>query len=478
MKNNNNEKSAVDKLDAVNDFEKNDLSDELDRLAQTFREELKKAQADAELSEKIGEIIQGIDEEPEADSAELCACCGERKRDKSCGEDYEYCSECREAMRRYPLGVSSILAVAIAAVLAFVSMTVFLTDFKGYDSFKKAEKASKEHKMNTALSAYDDALNSFEANEIVAKKAYYKSAEAIFSVMPYGVGSVQDITARLATALNNIEAKMPIYGSYNSLSDDAAVYSATVGLVNKIMSDEKYADFDGEDNETYKKIMDEFEALLEQKVTIKHIDGTTSKVDASKSLIKFTECSFAYATRHFTDAEVALRYIEENDPSALWMYAYELGCIELQAGDPAKARRYASALYNLNNESVDSYTLYSTIERMSGNNDKALDWADKGLKVNADSSDLLRMKAASHIVDGKYDEAYSVLNKALGNDGYGVLYFTYAVVLNELQKNDELKSLNATLETSQIPYTDRMNDYFAGKLSAKELFTEGTGDVQ
>ncbi len=470
--------TAVDKLESANDFESSELNDELDRLARTFQEELEKAKADAELSERMGELIQGIEDEEEYNEEDYCQCCGERKRDKSVAENYEYCSVCREAMRHYPLSASLIAVLTVMVVAAIVSVMVFVNDFTGYDKLAQAEKAVSEQKLFTALENYDEAIASFEQNEITAKKAYYNSAKVLMNSMPEGVNSMSEITSRLKKALGTIEAKMPVYDSYNSLSDNAAVLSATLGLFYETVNSEKYGEFDGENEEMYAEIMTAIGALTDSEVMVKHIDGTSTKVAASEPIVRFAQYMFAYATNHLEDAKQYLEMTAEIGSEYKWMYAYELGCVELQTGSRAEAEKCAKQLYESNIESPEGYTLYSSIERMKGNTDKAIEWADKGLAFARNAVDLYRMKGMAYIVAGEYEKALAELEKGLAAEDYGLMYFTYAVVLNELGKTEELEKVNKQLEEYELEYSDRMNDYFAGKLTAKQLFTEGTGDVE
>ena len=470
--------TAVDKLESANDFESSELNDELDRLARTFQEELEKAKADAELSERMGEIIQGIDDEEEYNEEDYCQCCGERKRDKSVSENYEYCSVCREAMRHYPLSASLIAVLAVMVIAAIASMVVFVNDFTGYDKLAQAEKAVSEQKLFTALENYDEAIAGFEQNEITAKKAYYNSAKVLMNSMPEGVNSMSEITSRLKKALGTIEAKMPVYASYNSLSDDAALLSATLNLFYETVNSEKYGEFDGKDEEMYAEIMTEIGSLTDSEVMIKHIDGTSTKVSTSEPIVRFAQYMFAYATNHLEDAKQYLEMTAEIGSEYKWMYAYELGCVELQTGSRAEAEKCAKQLYESNIESPEGYALYSSIERMKGNTDKAIEWADKGLAAARNAVDLYRMKGMAYIVAGEYEKALAELEKGLAAEDYGLMYFTYAVALNELGKTEELEKVNKQLEEYELEYGDRMKDYFAGKLTAKQLFTEGTGDVE
>ena len=100
------------------------LNDELEMLAGIFREELKNAEdmPEEEFIEAYADELGIIPEE------DLCECCGERRKDKTYGNSYQYCSVCRENMKHYPLGAVSVL-ITIAVIILSVSsvMTFFVS---------------------------------------------------------------------------------------------------------------------------------------------------------------------------------------------------------------------------------------------------------------------------------------------------------------------------------------------------------------
>jgi len=52
------------------------------------------------------------------------------------------------------------------------------------------------------------------------------------------------------------------------------------------------------------------------------------------------------------------------------------------------------------------------------------------------------------------------------------------VVENELGNKDEVKQVKKDLKEVSLEITERVDDYLDGKMTAKQLFTEGVGDVQ
>ena len=102
-------KKPAKSKDVVSGYKMSALDEELERLAEMFREELKN-QGEEEDDEEVLRDSQGIIYEDE-----VCECCGERRRAKNS----EYCKVCQEAMRKYPLSLSMII-VALVVVSAFL----------------------------------------------------------------------------------------------------------------------------------------------------------------------------------------------------------------------------------------------------------------------------------------------------------------------------------------------------------------------
>ena len=77
---NENEESLEASLDKTEDYEQNQLNDELEKLAETFRVELKKPKESGDIKVSDKEVVDENDNAiPEE---ELCECCGERRKDK------------------------------------------------------------------------------------------------------------------------------------------------------------------------------------------------------------------------------------------------------------------------------------------------------------------------------------------------------------------------------------------------------------
>lgn len=469
--------SAIDKSQEYSDKA---LDDELEKLAETFRQELKKAQAmtEEELI-KNGIIIQQYeDDEGVIPEEELCKCCGEQRRDKKYGESYEYCKNCREAMRRYPLSIPGIVTLAAMVFVAVVSIFSFAADFNIYNTVRQGDKYLSENKKYSALTSYDTAISSFETLEIAPEKLYLKTAEIVYDTMPESIYSLEDVSYRIESALSDFELGLPIYAGYKALNKEVLTMQSTFYEFYNIMNSEEFADYDIKNDEQYEELMTQIGSLIDKEVSVTYNDKSTEMVPANEAMVRFCQYMLAYSAYKYEDSYQYMNVVYELAPSQLWLYAYELGIVELQKGNIEKAGLFAEVLYNSNKELQDGYVLFSSIERMKGNSKKAVEWADKGIKELSENAELYRMKAMALATNGDYEEAKKAVDKGLEIQQYSYMYMVALVIENELGNEERVEEIKDTMEESELEISERTKNYLKGKITAKEMFTEGTGDVE
>ncbi len=468
-------------LDKSAGFSGDELDDELNQLASMFKDELKKAQSltEEELI-KSGILIQQYeDDEGIIAQEELCQCCGERRRDKSRGENYEYCAYCREAMKKYPIGKEAIIVLLAVLFVGLLSVSSFMSDFTVYKNVKKADDYYSQGKLTSALSSYDTAISLLYEEGVVAKRPYFKVAEILFATMPDGLYSMTDISTCLRNALSDFEAKLPMYSAYIDMYTENQLIYQTYQKVYEVMSAEEYAEFDGKDEEMYEEIMTEIGSVISAEITVSSLDGKESQIlQAHEPMVRFVQYMFAYATEHYDDSYQYMNLVYELAPQYLWIYAYELGMADLQRGNTERALEFANELYNINVEDSNAFGLYSGAYRLSGDTEGAVKWADEGLKIVSDSTELMRLKAMAQIAQGDYEDAKETVDAALAIEEYDILIMVAMVAENELGNADAVEDYKEYFEEQEVELSEKMENYLAGKITAKAMFTEGTGDVK
>ena len=276
----------------------------------------------------------------------------------------------------------------------------------------------------------------------------------------------------------NLPPSIRSYNGYKSINKEVLIMQSTFTEFYNLMNSEEYVDYDIKDDKQYEELMTAVGSIIDKQVTITNGKKSSELVKADEAMVRFCQYMLAYSAGKYEDSYKYMNVVYELKPSYLWLYAYELGITELQKGDAEKAEMFAKALYNSNIELPDAYVLYSSIGRMTGNSKKAIEWADKGIKAIPDDAEVYRMKAMALAAKGDYEEAKKAVEKGLENQEYSYIYMVELVIENELGNKDRVKEIKEIMKEEGLEIPERTNKYLKGKISAKEMFTEGTGDVE
>ena len=449
----------------VSGYNMSTLDEELERLADMFREELKNQ------SEEEVEVLrdsQGIIYEDE-----VCECCGERRRAKNS----EYCKTCQEAMRKYPLSPSMIAVAAAVLFFAIFSVVNFGHNFDGYYAASKAKKADYNREMFTAIDYYNESIQLFSLNGINAKGLRFDCADAMCDVM----ADPEEVLVMISSAIDGYETMLPIYNKRVAQYDEMYVFNKTMDMAKNIIDDYGVS----VDEETYEEAMVTIGSLIDQEIIVPSIDGESRKYKCNEAAVRFYQYFYAYYVGNSTDVYYYVHETYKVGPQYIGLYGYDLGIVSAQTGDFKLAFEVADAIHKNNAEDSAYYCIYSVVERLRGNYDAAIQWADKGLAVNLEDPELMRNKAMAYVCKGDIKKASEVINTAV-QYGYDENVLSVMLVIeNELGNTEAVEELKGILEEmikeiygeSHTTLTSRVQDYLDGKLTAKQLFTEGTGDV-
>jgi tetratricopeptide (TPR) repeat protein len=295
--------------------------------------------------------------------------------------------------------------------------------------------------------------------------------------MPDGPASMQEAAELLESSLSDFESNLPLYKSRVDARNEVLVMYGTMQEFYNIVNSEEYENI--VDESVYDEVLAKIDAIVDMKITVKSIDGKKSEdFPADEAVVRFCEYMYTYTAGHHEESYEYMKMVEELKPEYLWLYAYEMGVVEAQTGNLKDAEKLADKLYNMNKETSGAYCLYSSIERLKGNYDKAVEWADEGIENCPADTELLRNKAMALVCDGDAKTAKKVIDEAKGYEENGLLYMVSVVIENELGNKDEVKELVTYIEENGVSVTDKVNDYLKGKITVEELFAEGSGDIE
>ncbi|MBR4287603.1 MAG: tetratricopeptide repeat protein [Clostridia bacterium] len=459
-----------------------ELNKELEELAELFRKELAKTteefETGGEVESEATEGSESVNDEEIADEPEgeplLCALCGESYENGKEG----ICEDCLKDLRNRPFGFVNVLLVIAIGVLGIVAMRGFWDNVGGYALAYEAKAQFNMGNISSAKTAYDNAISYFEGKEINARNLYFESAEAIFIQMSEGSVSMTDVADRVSKGFDDSALPMPQYTKYKNMGNEALVLYGTMQSFYDIVNKSEYQQYTADDRAMYNSIMKELDALIGAPLEIQTVDGKLKEVTHNEAMVYFCQYMFAYTSGKTYEAQEYLAKVYETEPDYLWLYAYEYALSSIGAGDIETAEKLAGSLIEADRQDVDGYSLYSTIARLSGDADKAIEWTDKALEFDPENAELLRLKAMALVVKGDPEQAKEVIDEALTYESYGILYYTSIVIENELGNTETVEETVSMLQSYGLEVSDRVNSYLAGKITTEQLFTEGTGDVE
>ena len=459
-----------------------ELNAELEALAKLFQKELDKTTAEYEEgsteTEAVSEsddVSDNIDENPDDDTeAFVCVICGETVTAVKDG----ICENCLAELRKRPFRFSKVLAILAVGIVALIAMRGFWQNLDGYSKAFEAKTWFSMGDMTSAKTAYDEAISFFEQKDVNPRNLYFESAEIIFIQMSEGSVSMTEVGDRVSKGLEDSFFTRPLYTRYKNMGNESLQLYATMQSFYAIVNKPEYAGYTIDNEQMYSDIMAEIEALVDSEVEFRAVDGKTEKTEASEAMVRFCQYMFAYTAGKSDEAQGYLQMVYESGPEYLWLYAYEYGLSAISSGDMDTAEKMAGALVEADRQDPDGYSLYSTIARLSGDYDKAIEWADKALDNKNESAELLRLKAMALAAKGDYIQAKAVIDEAMLYESYGLLYYTSIVIENELGNTEAVNETIDMLQMYGLSVSDRVNSYLSGEITAEQMFTEGSGDVE
>lgn len=470
-------------------FSTDELENELSRLTTLFKDELEKAEKESkkdgselDLEHEIKDL-EDIKEEIEAKSIPLdmlCTCCGERERNTERGENYQYCEQCREGMRRYPIGLQYLMFAAIVIILAGFSVFSFLSNINIFNQVHRAEVLSSNKKIVSAAAEYNAAATAFDDKGISAKRLELKAISLSYSSIQ-SFNLIDTMADELDNILTPFEYRLPWNSHYYKMRNELLAISATIQAYSALVSENK-----DKDVVPYAEIVQKLEELIDTTTEIPALKGgktITVKYDAA--FIKFCQYLTLHQIDNSPDLVSYLEDIKSISPEYLWLYGYELGLMYAQKGDFEKANDIQNKLFKKNNEDRYSYFLEALIYRLQKDYEASEKSIDEGIKTSGKISEFYRLKAINHILKGEYDKSLGIMQNLIeGNiDGETIdsLYietiFTYGIAADLAKNKSAMDEFDEITEYYGIEYSKRLQSYFKGELSAEQLFTTGTCDV-
>lgn len=448
------------------------LAQELEEIRDMFQKELDAAMETAE-----GEIlIQELDNHEEVVAAEdeempllpLCDCCGENPRSTDYGEDYLYCDSCREALKRYPLRWSGVLAFIAAIILVCVTGYFSVDYLESSVSAGEAIMNFEQGKIISGMQAAYTYLGSC-GEDAVSKKVVRKTIDAGIAT-----GYYSDAAAFIENYFTETELKLPWNKKYKKILEENTVLKETYYAVSELVSPAA----EGKDYD--------YDALMSELDDLSRINpfetGKSETVTAyNKTFIEYYKyILMSIAEKPYEEQLSQLKAVDAIGAGFEWVYLANYCAVAARLGDEAAMNYAFDKAVSINRQDMNVYLAKASYYRFLETPD-----ADKILEICKEaeefavSGDLTykQYEAIAYLIKGEGAMALETIEEAISSS-YTVeacnLYALIGLYNGNTEIYDEMKTL---LEQNNFEISKLVTKYKNNKISIAEIIADKGGDI-
>ncbi|MGN0448207.1 MAG: hypothetical protein ACI4GC_06630 [Acutalibacteraceae bacterium] len=442
-----------------------ELIEELEEIRDMFQEALDNASNE---SEHQGELIQELEDEPEAPLEEeevfskrkkACECCGENFFTDD--EDKVYCENCRELMKRYPIRLGGILTVAAMICVFFISVVLCsdkldksITTLELWDALRSGQAFSA---ADTAYSLGTGESDSKNLDKMIIES--YWRAGYITNATQY----IQSIYSDEEIAKNK---------DYTHKIEATKLFAATKEKADVIVSDA----FSGKDYD-YEKVLAELNELAETKVS------EDSEQTYSKAFIAYykNELMRMNDVPAQEQLQMLLEVDEKEQEDYQWIYYPAICSTAARAGNEEVATEYFKKIKSNNAQDLNAYISMANYYRYldEPDADKMLALCDEAAKA-AYKNDVAYYPtmAIAYIIKGEGALALETMQTYMNSGYYTVANCNlYALCGLYCGNTDIYDSMKETLENSGYKLSDVVENYKAEKITIGQAIADKRGDI-
>ena len=450
-----------------------ELAQELEELRDMFQQELDKATEEAEnqtetLIQELDEIEDTQDEEAQEEfTGRLCEICGENPCAEEYGEDYPYCEECRNIMKKYPMRASGIL-MTILMIAVFVASAVVGAGYM--DSFMSISEYAAYYdtgRLMTALNGYYSYNSSAEVEKI-SMKAVKDSIEGFVKT-----GYVNDATSLIQKVYSEDDLKLPWNKKYAKIIEDADNLTEDYYIISEIITPVL-----NNENDDYDKIMADLDALY----TYTDEDGNAKEINA----VFLEYYRYVVMSVLGKDSETLLAQLEktaaaDKDGSFGWVYLSNYATVAAKCGDLELTELLYDKMIGINREDTAAYLALASYYRFAEtpDADKILEICEEA-KANAYQDDLTYMPymAIAYLFKGEGAVALETMEEYMSKSGYSVQTCNLFALCAAYNGNDEIyNEMKNVLETSGYELSVLVEKYKNDKITIEEALQDQGGDI-
>lgn len=453
--------------------EKEELIEELENIREMFQAELDRAAAG---EDEEGMLIQELEDDAETEEdkeivpEDLCQCCEEKIRFKEFDEDYPYCEDCRNAMKKYPMRKSGIFAFFVAIILFFGSFWFSYPYMEDVITVVGSSANYKSGYIMSALQSYYAYFSGSKSGEAISKRALDEIIEG------YGKLGYQNNSAELIkTYFSEDDLKKLSNKKYADAVKEATVLEETYIAVSELTQDALSGkDFD------YDKVMADLEALK----SVNPIEEGKSEVTDKYNEVFIEYYKFVVMSvkeKPLSEQLEQLKLIDSIGAGQEWVYLANYCAIAARLGNEEDVKYSFNKLIEINKEDSTAYLSKANLYRYTETPD-----ADKMIEVCKEaetafgSSDISYKHplAIAYLIKGEGALALEEIKAVFSAGNYTVqncnLYALCALYNGDKEIYNDMKAL---LGSYGYEISELVTQYKNGKISIEEIIKDQGGDI-
>ena len=497
------------KLDG-NTPENENYRDEMDELVRIFKEELSKAQEEAEETDDFDvESIEvegydpktvSLDEKRRAivDFDNNCECCGERPRGTKKNPDSIFCEECEAILEKYPYDWKGLVSVVVILGVLILGVINFAIDTPAFSYMKNGDKNFKANNFYSAVSDYDMAEACIEET----LRENYKNLYAKQILAGYKANNM-DFVMNGLSYFDDATLKLIAFKDVAVIDEEIDFMQATMAVIQNHIADleaDEYEKIIAElDSLSGKKIYEKNGSYYDETDTEYTPDGTEKVYICDEGWLNIYK--YAAAQANEKDDAVMIEYLEKalghtEYVDRIWTSVLASAYIDTEQYD--KAQALLEDIKEMNAEGVDDNLILSMLYRYRDKDyQRAVDTCVEGLNSLAELEDgynlvaeigytLSMQKTLSLMMLGKYTDAYESAEEcctyqmdALGTTD-SLSRDLWAILALATQNNEKYEEFETEIKESGaygIPFSKDVTDYKDGKITLEEIVMSGRYDL-
>ncbi len=451
----------------------NDLAEELENIRDMFQEELDKASREEEdgiIIQELEDVSYEEENEEEISEEDLCECCGEKARSEEYGEDYPYCEDCRNLMKKYPLRSGAIL-MALLMFAVFIGSVYFSYPYMN-DALTVADASSyyQSGQIMNALQSYYAYFNGGKSGDAISKRAFNEILDGYVKT-----GYQTDAATLIQTYYDEDALSKPWNKKYADIVKEATVLSETYNTVYDIT----YGALSGEEFD-YDAVMAELDALKDVNPTEEGTSTVTEKYN--EVFIEYYKYVVMSVNGESDETQLAqLKAVDAVGEGYEWVYLANYCAVAARCGDEETVNSTFDRLVEINAQDLNAYTAKANYYRYleKPDTDKMIEICQQAEEVApANDVSYKHALAIAYILKGEGALALEQMEALFSAGAYTVqncnLYALCGLYTGNEAIYDEMVSL---LAGYGYEISDLVAEYKEGKITVEEVLKDKGGDI-